>query len=651
MADATARAIRRIAERVDPSVPMVTGAEVTARRGRRRRTDGADAPPSRAQQCLVQEVRRKLRGLLQRAHVGSARERADPAASVRRSSADAGEPSSRVHANGSSSSAERGDRSRTAGAAPSRRPPRAAADSAAAARQFRGQRDPAQAPRVHRRGAASWMRRREARAAESWTRFIARLEGGACTRGRMSAPRRNRLEAHDSAAASTTATTPARLPRWRGSGARGGARGGREAERRRRRDPRAPSGASVKAPRGRERRRPGADDAVSDEADQLIRLGAGIAHARRRRRRPSRGSRPASSRPGPSRFASRFSATERRWRARAAEASSADCPRPAPGRSPGGSATRPSEGRDRVARGTRPARPPPYGTSRGRAGAFVESVVPADRPTPADLRRPRRHYTTVVHSELRHERDARNARRCEKNGHRARRIRSRRRRDGRAEQRRVPSLNRMSLRGADSIVPSTDDVGTDVSGHEPAVAAVRWRFRVGNRHVRQFEFRGRPDDAPGGSERGDAAREPRCSSSARRDALPEGEDEGTDGGLPRVDVAGRSRRNSPSAGLSLRRRARSRAPRRLTAAFGRARDARGVRRRRGRRSASTRRNTSRGRSTPPRGRDLPSVSGETKNKALLPGSIHGPSARRDSGASAWGPPPRPVEDQVEAERF
>ena len=60
---ATAAAILADAERVDPSVPMVTGARVTA--VARAAADAADALLSRAQQCLEEEA--KLRGLLERA--------------------------------------------------------------------------------------------------------------------------------------------------------------------------------------------------------------------------------------------------------------------------------------------------------------------------------------------------------------------------------------------------------------------------------------------------------------------------------------------------------------------------------------------------------------------------------------------------------
>ena len=75
---ATAAAILADAERVDPSVPMVTGARVTA--VARAAADAADALLSRAQQCLEEEA--KLRGLLERAREAR-RVNANPAAPVR----------------------------------------------------------------------------------------------------------------------------------------------------------------------------------------------------------------------------------------------------------------------------------------------------------------------------------------------------------------------------------------------------------------------------------------------------------------------------------------------------------------------------------------------------------------------------------------
>ncbi len=75
---ATAAAILADAERVDPSMPLVTGARVTA--VARAAADAADALLSRAQQCLEEEA--KLRGLLARAREAR-RVNADPAKPAR----------------------------------------------------------------------------------------------------------------------------------------------------------------------------------------------------------------------------------------------------------------------------------------------------------------------------------------------------------------------------------------------------------------------------------------------------------------------------------------------------------------------------------------------------------------------------------------
>jgi hypothetical protein len=318
---ATAAAILADAERVDPSVPMVTGARVTA--VARAAADAADALLSRAQQCLEEEA--KLRGLLERAREAR-RVNADPAAPVRSPSFrgdDVVVSRSRETSFGASPSASPSGRS-----GPAWSPGGRFLGSAAAARQSDATAK-AQARRATQRRSLKDARTQK-RVQRNLDYHIARLEGET----RRMSTEADALEAHlkrveanhrrAAGALDTLAWLLEHAEAFRQEAAR------REAERRRRRERRfAPSGASVKAS-ARARTSVSAfpkDDAVS-EASASSRGALGLPMRGGGDADVSRDSRPASSRPASSRPASRSSAIER-WQARAhAEASSAA---PAPG--------------------------------------------------------------------------------------------------------------------------------------------------------------------------------------------------------------------------------------------------------------------------------------------------------------------------------
>ena len=299
---ATAAAILADAERVDPSVPMVTGARVTA--VARAAADAADALLSRAQQCLEEEA--KLRGLLERAREAR-RVNADPAAPVRSPSFrgdDVVVSRSRETSFGASPSASPSGRS-----GPAWSPGGRFLGSAAAARQSDATAK-AQARRATQRRSLKDARTQK-RVQRNLDYHIARLEGET----RRMSTEADALEAHlkrveanhrrAAGALDTLAWLLEHAEAFRVEAAR------REAERRRRRERRfAPSGASVKASaRARTSVSAGKDDAVS-EASAYSRGALGLPM------RGGGGDADASSRPASSRPASRSSAIER-WQARA----------------------------------------------------------------------------------------------------------------------------------------------------------------------------------------------------------------------------------------------------------------------------------------------------------------------------------------------
>ena len=299
---ATAAAILADAERVEPSVPMVTGARVTA--VARAAADAADALLSRAQQCLEEEA--KLRGLLERAREAR-RVNADPAKPAR-SPSFFRDPAERARsarspdaplASPSGSSA-----SETSG--PVWSPGGRFLGSAAAARQSDATAK-AQARRATQRRSLKDARTQK-RVQRNLDYHIARLEEETrrmSTEADALEAHLKRVEANHRRAAGVLDTLAWLLEHaeaFRKEAAR------REAERRRRRERRfAPSGASVRLP---------ARVSVSAGSDALSEASASSRGALGLPMRGGGGDADASSRPASSRPASRSSALER-WQARA----------------------------------------------------------------------------------------------------------------------------------------------------------------------------------------------------------------------------------------------------------------------------------------------------------------------------------------------
>ena len=512
---------------------MVTGARVTA--VARAAADAADALLSRAQQCLEEEA--KLRGLLERAREAR-RVNADPAASVRRSSSFRGDDAVVTRSRETSFGAsprEATSPSGRSGVVPAWSPGGRFLGSAAAARQ-----SDATAKAQARRAAAAQPEgcaHAEARAAEPGLPH--RAPGGETRRMSTEA---DALEAHlkrveanhrrAAGALDTLAWLLEHAEAFRVEAAR------REAERRRRRERRfAPSGASVKASaRARTSVSAGKDDAVS-EASAYSRGALGLPMRGGGDADVSRGSRPASSRPASSRPASRSSAIER-WQARARTPRRRARGLPRARRRGGalaGEVRRAPEGRDRVARGGDASRRAAGRNPRGRAGGTLESVVPADRPTPA-TRLASAQAPRPIDGARRGETraNARAKKRKKKNGHRRDGRRRRRRRDGRRSRTATCSESEPNVAsGAASDRSPTDHVGTDGSGHEQQQSRTR-RFRDGNRRERVAAVpTTRPEDPPTATPPVNRV----LDLEAPRDALPEGEDEGTDGGLPRPETS------------------------------------------------------------------------------------------------------------------
>lgn len=499
---ATAAAILADAERVDPSVPMVTGARVTA--VARAAADAADALLSRAQQCLEEEA--KLRGLLERAREAR-RVNANPAAPVRSPSVRGDDvclvSRSRETSFGASPSASPSGRS---GVVPAWSPGGRFLGSAAAARQSDATAK-AQARRATQRRSLKDARTQK-RVQRNLDYHIARLEGET----RRMSTEADALEAHlkrveanhrrAAGALDTLAWLLEHAEAFRQEAAR------REAERRRRRERRfAPSGASVKAS-ARARTSVSAfpkDDAVS-EASASSRGALGLPMRGGGDADVSRGSRPAS----------RSSAIER-WQARAhAEASSAA---PAPG--PGEEHWREKYARRRDEIVSREAE-----TRRGAPPGAAEAA-PAE-PTDGTDRRPRRVSPLRRHHDRLMERadSGRRARTPERKSDK----KSERgtgaagaagATDDEAEQT-VPSSLPESLQSAPAPVSSEPTVPVTNAGHELAVRSASETAeseRVAA--VPMMRLEDLPTATPPVNRVLDLE--------APRDALPEGEDEGGDG--------------------------------------------------------------------------------------------------------------------------
>lgn len=500
---ATAAAILADAERVDPSVPMVTGARVTA--VARAAADAADALLSRAQQCLEEEA--KLRGLLERAREAR-RVNANPAAPVRSPSVRGDDvclvSRSRETSFGASPSASPSER--RSGVVPAWSPGGRFLGSAAAARQSDATAK-AQARRATQRRSLKDARTQK-RVQRNLDYHIARLEGET----RRMSTEADALEAHlkrveanhrrAAGALDTLAWLLEHAEAFRQEAAR------REAERRRRRERRfAPSGASVKAS-ARARTSVSAfpkDDAVS-EASASSRGALGLPMRGGGDADVSRGSRPAS----------RSSAIER-WQARAhAEASSAA---PAPG--PGEEHWREKYARRRDEIVSREAE-----TRRGAPPGAAEAA-PAE-PTDGTDRRPRRVSPLRRHHDRLMERadSGRRARTPERKSDK----KSERgtgaagaagATDDEAEQT-VPSSLPESLQSAPAPVSSEPTVPVTNAGHELAVRSASETAeseRVAA--VPMMRLEDLPTATPPVNRVLDLE--------APRDALPEGEDEGGDG--------------------------------------------------------------------------------------------------------------------------
>ena len=528
---ATAAAILADAERVDPSVPMVTGARVTA--VARAAADAADALLSRAQQCLEEEA--KLRGLLERAREAR-RVNADPAASVRRSSSFRGDDAVVTRSRETSFGAsprEATSPSGRSGVVPAWSPGGRFLGSAAAARQSDATAK-AQARRATQRRSLKDARTQK-RVQRNLDYHIARLE----EETRRMSTEADALEAHlkrveanhrrAAGALDTLAWLLEHAEAFRVEAAR------REAERRRRRERRfAPSGASVKASaRAQTSVSAGKDDAVS-EASAYSRGTLGLPMRGGGDADVSRGSRPASSRPASSRPASRSSAIER-WQARAhAEASSA------------GGSLAPGAGeehwREKYARRRDEIVSREAETRRGAPpGGTLEAAPaePSSRSSQPTDRRPRRVSPLRRHHDRLMERaEGRRARTPERKSEKKTDTAgtdvagAAGATDDEAEQRRVPSLNRMSLPAPLPIAPppitSEPTVPvTNSSSHELGGSATETAERVAAVPTT------RPEDPPTATPPVNRV----LDLEAPRDALPEGEDEGTDGGLPRPETS------------------------------------------------------------------------------------------------------------------
>lgn len=500
---ATAAAILADAERVDPSVPMVTGARVTA--VARAAADAADALLSRAQQCLEEEA--KLRGLLERAREAR-RVNANPAAPVRSPSVRGDDvclvSRSRETSFGASPSASPSER--RSGVVPAWSPGGRFLGSAAAARQSDATAK-AQARRATQRRSLKDARTQK-RVQRNLDYHIARLEGET----RRMSTEADALEAHlkrveanhrrAAGALDTLAWLLEHAEAFRQEAAR------REAERRRRRERRfAPSGASVKAS-ARARTSVSAfpkDDAVS-EASASSRGALGLPMRGGGDADVSRGSRPAS----------RSSAIER-WQARAhAEASSAA---PAPG--PGEEHWREKYARRRDEIVSREAE-----TRRGAPPGAAEAA-PAE-PTDGTDRRPRRVSPLRRHHDRLMERadSGRRARTPERKSDK----KSERgtgaagaagATDDEAEQT-VPSSLPESLQSAPAPVSSEPTVPVTNAGHELAVRSASETAE--SERVAAIPMM-RLEDLPTATPPVNRV----LDLEAPRDALPEGEDEGGDG--------------------------------------------------------------------------------------------------------------------------
>ena len=515
---ATAAAILADAERVDPSVPMVTGARVTA--VARAAADAADALLSRAQQCLEEEA--KLRGLLERAREAR-RVNADPAAPVRSSSFRGDDvclvSRSRETSFGASPSASPSERR----SGPAWSPGGRFLGSAAAARQSDATAK-AQARRATQRRSLKDARTQK-RVQRNLDYHIARLEGET----RRMSTEADALEAHlkrveanhrrAAGALDTLAWLLEHAEAFRQEAAR------REAERRRRRERRfAPSGASVKAS-ARARTSVSAfpkDDAVS-EASASSRGALGLPMRGGGDADVSRGSRPASSRPASSRPASRSSAIER-WQARAhAEASSAA---PAPG--PGEEHWREKYARRRDEIVSREAE-----TRRGAPPGAAEAAPaePSSRSFQPTDRRPRRVSPLRRHHDRLMERadSGRRARTPErKSDKKTERLHEKTgaagaagATDDEAEQT-VPSSLPESLQSAPAPVSSEPTVPVTNAGHELAVRSASETAE--SERVAAIPMM-RLEDLPTATPPVNRV----LDLEAPRDALPEGEDEGGDG--------------------------------------------------------------------------------------------------------------------------
>ena len=333
---ATAAAILADAERVDPSMPLVTGARVTA--VARAAADAADALLSRSQQCLEEEA--KLRGLLERAREAR-RVNADPAKPARsRSFLREEELGARSPLSPTSSSA-------SARVTPAWSPGGRFLGSPAAARQSDATLK-AQARRATQRRSLKDARTQK-RVQRNLDYHIARLE----EETRRMSTEADALEAHlkrveanhrrAAGALDTLAWLLEHAEAFRKEAAR------REAERRRRRERRfAPSGASVRRP-ARVSVSAGSDAFSETSLSSRGALGLPMRAAAA----SGGGGSDADSRPSSSRPASRASAIER-WQARARAESSLSARDSTRARLRRGGAlagqVRSPEGRNRVAR-------------------------------------------------------------------------------------------------------------------------------------------------------------------------------------------------------------------------------------------------------------------------------------------------------------
>ena len=428
----------------------------------------------------------------------------------------------------------------------------------------------------------------------------------------------------------TTARWRADLLAWLlGTRRRLGWRRSREAECRRRRERRfAPSGASVKAsaraqtasPPGkttrfprRPRIRAGRWACPCAAAATPTSRAARAPRRRAPRRRAPRRARARSSvagaraRRGVERGAPRARRRGGHWRESTRAGGTRSCPR---------------GGTRRGARRAEPSRP------RRRT---LESVVPADRPTPATRLASAQH-----HDRLMERAEGRRARTPERKSEKKTDTAgtdvagAAGATDDEAEQRRVPSLNRMSLPAPLPIAPppitSEPTVPvTNSSSHELGGSATETAERVAAVPRRARRIR-RPRLPPVNRV---------LDLEAPRDALPEGKTKApTAGCRDRRRRWRRSRRNSPSCGgWSLRRRARSRASSRRR----RRRRLRRPRRRSTARSAADAVDRGRSRTfgTSPSFRVR-----RRRNPNPSRWSICGPSLAR-SRAEPWSPPPPP----------